>query len=69
MKRIVLIDGNNEEKEKISKYVKKFERYVVCNNIKEEIINKIEQLKQQKLEYKPLDKLTSKEIAKKFIKL
>lgn len=62
---LVILDG--DKKEKLRKYFESFNRYVICGNNEEEIINAINNIRNSNIDYKPLESLSAKKIAEKFI--
>ena len=61
---LVILDG--EYVDELKKYFESFKRYVICYNNEESIENSINEIKNSK-GYEPCNKLSSKNIAKKFV--
>lgn len=62
---LVLLDGEN--KEKMSKYLKSFSRYIISENNKESIINAINKLRENYKLYEPCKSFNPVSIAQRFL--
>lgn len=62
---LIILDG--DKKEELRKYFESFNRYVLCENTESEIINAINNIRNSNIDYKPLESLSAKKIAEKFI--
>ena len=62
---LIILDG--DKKEELRKYFESFNRYVLCENTESEIINAINNIRNSNIGYKPLESLSAKKIAEKFI--
>lgn len=63
---LIILDG--ERKEELREYFEGFNRYKLCENTEQDIVNAIEEIKNSSIEYKPLKILNAKKIAEEFVK-
>lgn len=62
---LIIVDGENQEK--IKKYFESYNRYYICENNENAIIDMINKIQNNKMEYQPSQKLLPQNIAKEML--
>lgn len=63
---LIILDG--DKKEELRKYFDSFSRYKLCENTEEDIMEAVKDIINERVEYKPLNLLSSEKVAEEFIK-
>jgi len=62
---LIILDG--EYKEELREYFKLYNRFIICDNQKDQILNEISKYEKSEVRYEPLERLMPKNIANEFI--